>query len=70
MSIAATHSKVLMDDEAAKRKWLMFLGIEKDKGLFYEGGDLFTGMRAVLPPPHLFDMQILGAALLERIKTA
>ncbi len=36
----------------------MFLGIEKDKGLFYEGGDLFTGMRAVLPPPHLFDMQI------------
>jgi len=36
----------------------MFLGIEKDKGLFYESGSLSSGMRAVLPPPHLFDMQI------------
>lgn len=36
----------------------MFLGIEKDKGLFYEGGNMSWGMRAVLPPPHLFDMQI------------
>jgi hypothetical protein len=27
---------------------IVFLGIEKDKGLFYEGGDMSWGMGAVL----------------------
>lgn len=36
----------------------MFLGIDKNTGIIYEGGNILWGTRPLFPPPYLFDLQI------------
>ena len=36
----------------------MFLGIDKNTGIIYEGGNILWGARPLFPTPNLFDLQI------------
>lgn len=38
----------------------MFLGIDKNNYIVYEGGSTYWGARALFPSPNLFDLQIAG----------